>query len=128
MTTNRRAALIIVSGAGVIGQLLVVPMLVFTYLGVYLVFFGEQPKVTAEATLHWALISGIAVGVSVALIVVAAVARVLGLVITHIALLLVIIAFALVFAVPRIDLHDLQPSYPLPSDYKPCYSGSNDCN
>ncbi|MCU1420364.1 MAG: hypothetical protein JWN36_15 [Microbacteriaceae bacterium] len=128
MTSNRRAALIIVSGAGVIGQLLVLPALVVTWLGVYLVFFGEQPKVTAAATLHWALISGIAVVVSAGLIVVAALARVRGLVITHSALLLVIVGFALFFAVPRIDLHDLQPSQPLPSNYHPCYSGSNECN
>jgi hypothetical protein len=40
----------------------------------------------------------------------------------------VIIACALFCAVPRIDIHTLQPSYPLPSNYTPCYSGSNDCN
>jgi 6-phosphogluconate dehydrogenase (decarboxylating) len=58
-------------------------VLVVNWLGVYLVFFGEQPKVTDAATMHWALISAIALGVSVALIAVAAIARVRGLLITH---------------------------------------------
>jgi hypothetical protein len=95
-------------------------------LGVYFVIWGT-PTVTQGAIVTYQVLAVIAICLPIAGLVLSIVRRRLALGITHVALLVVVLVAALVLAVPQGSWQPKPREHHLPSNYTPCFSGSNAC-
>jgi hypothetical protein len=96
------------------------------WIGVYLEIWGGTPTVTQGAIVGYQVLAGIAIALTVGGMVLGFARRRVGFGISHVVLLLVVLLAATVFAVPRYSA-PVPREHQLPSNYVPCFSGSNDC-
>jgi len=106
--------------------LLIVGALLWQYLDVYFTFSAVPDEVTARDRARYTVTAGIGVAVAISAVVLALVRRRVLAFVVAVVLATVMIGVAAVFAVPRPDW-DPAPIDNGPSNYEPCYSGSNDC-
>jgi Family of unknown function (DUF6234) len=107
------------------GTLAVIYAMFVNALGVYFVIEGT-PVVTTVAVVTYRVLTGVAIALPVAGVILGILRRRIVFVITHILLVVVVLVAAFILAVPS---YAAPPPHhqPLPSNYVPCYSGSNDC-
>ena len=95
-------------------------------VSVYLVFEGGTPRVTHGAEVTYQALAAVGIALAVAGVVFAFVRRRVGFGVANIVVLLFVLGSAVIFAVPHYT--SPEPTHtPLPSNYVPCYTGSNDC-
>lgn len=120
------ARVVEVLGPG-LGLLLVVALF-WQYLEVYLTFFGEVPDPTAADGARYVVTAGTCLGLVLAGLVAAALARHRGVLSLAVVALVVSVVAAAVLAVPAGRWTDAvrTPEPPRPA-FEPCYSGSGEC-
>jgi amino acid permease len=122
-----RAASIILFCIGIVCILL----LFLQYLDVYFSLDGTRLLATDDEALRYWWTAGICVTTMAAAFILASVARKRrssGFGVAGLVGLLLAIAASVAFAIPSEHAKVNEESYPLPSNYQPCYSGSGDCN
>ena len=93
-------------------------------LRVYLVFEDGTPRVTHGAVVTYQVLAAVGIALALAGVVFAFVRRRVGFGIANIVVLLFVLGSAVIFAVPQYA--SPEPTHtPLPSNYVPCYTGSN---
>jgi uncharacterized membrane protein len=101
-------------------------LLFFGWLRVYFVIEGA-PTILRSEVKSYDVVAAVAIALPVAGIVIAAITRSRGFVITQVAILLVMLGAAFVFQVPAGRWLPQPATHHLPANYVPCYSGSGDC-
>ena len=110
-----------------VGAIVVVFGMFVNFLTVYLEIWGGTPTVTQKAVVTYQVLAGVAITLSVGGMILGFARGRVGFGVTHVALLLVVLIAATVFAVPQYSSQPKPRQHHLPSNYVPCYSGSNDC-
>jgi hypothetical protein len=95
-------------------------------LSVYFVLEGT-PRVTQSAIITYQVLTGFALALTIAGIVVGFARHRAGFGITNIGLFLVVLIAATVFSVPQYNSDQKPQEHHLPSNYTPCFSGSGNC-
>jgi len=110
-----------------IGSLVLAAGLFFQFLDVYLAFFGETASATDADGTRYLWTAAFAIAAPVVGFVLAAIGKRRGAAIAFVAVGLLCVLSAAVFAVPQGRFTPAPVEHNLPSNYVPCYSGSNDC-
>ena len=102
--------------------------LLWQALDVYLVFDGSSITPSAAQGTRYVWTASLCVASAVAAVCVSMWVGNRAAVVTGLIGLVLALAAAALFAVPQDRWHGDPAPQPLPSDYEPCYSGSNECN
>jgi hypothetical protein len=106
---------------------LVVLALLWEYLDVYLTFGGDPVEASSADGHRYVVTVIVCLTCPVVALVAATLCRSRRLLWWAAAGLVVALAAGFLFAVPNDRFERDDPALPLPPDYTPCYSGSNDC-
>lgn len=106
---------------------LFIPTLYYQLLEAYWRLDGSVPTITAvqESRYVWTVSLG-CVSVAAALVI-AVIRRRPGLIVSSIVVAIALLAAAVLFVVPQDRFTPAPEQTPLPSNYSPCFSGSDDC-
>lgn len=114
------------AGLGVLGSS-IMAALAWQFFEVYFAIGGTVPTAAPSDGLRYLVTAGLGVAVVAASLVLALLRRKVLAVVCSLALAIGMFGFAYVLAVPQNRWNQDPVQEPLPADYRPCFSGSNDC-